>query len=207
MIPAKLIKNLEKIGFELDFPSYDSKESLIIKIIELNNSRLNLAIPHIIKNGFDYKKIGKRLKPFQILNLDGIILITNMILIEENIDNSAIKKIIKENHIKAPVTKTAFAYFYDSFKETTRRKELEDNKEKASEIKARNKLTTNKALMNIFSPGKRKIMEKIYNHEPLTNTELKYYYRSIRPLNKAILNNNMTEYIRIIENSKKRVEK
>ena len=87
--------------------------------------------------------------------------------------------------------------------------ELEDLKERENEeffkeqINLRGRLNTNKSLATIFSPGKIRIMNKIFNHEPLTNTELKYYYRAIRPLILAILNPEMQKYLRIIESSKK----
>jgi len=67
----------------------------------------------------------------------------------------------------------------------------------------RSTLNINKALSIIYSPGKQKIMEKIFNHEPLTNSELKYYYRSIRPLAQSILNEKLQDYLRIIESTKK----
>ena len=46
-------------------------------------------------------------------------------------------------------------------------------------------------------------MEKIFNHEKLTNTELKYYYKSISNINKATLNPQLENYLRIIETTKK----
>jgi len=50
-------------------------------------------------------------------------------------------------------------------------------------------------------------MEKIFNHEKLSNTELKYYYRSISNINKAVLTPALSNYLRIIEISKKFVDK
>ncbi|MBU0929720.1 MAG: hypothetical protein KJ623_01470, partial [Nanoarchaeota archaeon] len=96
-----------------------------------------------------------------------------------------------------------FQYYYDSFKEAIGN--IKEDKEEILEeqIKSRGKLNTNKALSIIFAPGKIKIMSKIFNHETLTNSELKYYYRSIRPLILAILNENLQKYVRIIESARK----
>ena len=61
MISVKLIKDLEREGFSLDFPSYDSNEDRIIDILREDNQRLNLAIPLILRYEFDYKKIISKL--------------------------------------------------------------------------------------------------------------------------------------------------
>ena len=47
MIPAKLIKDLERIGFQLDFPTYKTNEDRIFDTLKTDNQRLFLAIPLI----------------------------------------------------------------------------------------------------------------------------------------------------------------
>lgn len=201
MISAKLIKNLEKKGFNLDFPGYSSNEEEIIEILKGKNERLYLAIPLLLQNEFDYKKIITKLDAKSIKEFNQIILITDKIFRMENINDSYLKKIIKEFNIKSKINQ--FQYYYDSFKEAIRN--IKEDKEEILEeqIKSRGKLNTNKALLAIFAPGKIKIMNKIFNHESLTNSELKYYYRSIRPLILAILNETLQKYVRIIESTKK----
>lgn len=206
MISAKLIKDLERYGFKLDFPSYDSNENKIIDTLKTDNRRLYLAIPLLLQHKFDYKRIIKKLttrKKSLIGNFDKIIIITNKIFKLEGIDNSYIKRIINKYKIKSKIRQEEFQYYYDSFKESVRN--LEGAKEKLLEeqIKMRSTLNTNKALSKIFAPGKLRIMDKIFNHKSLTNTELKYYYRSIRPLILSILNEALQKYIRIIESTKK----
>ena len=198
MITAKLIKDLEMMGFELDFPSYSSNDERIIEILKENNERLNLAIPLLLKQKFDYKKIIKSINQEMIRQFNKIILITNRIFSIEGISNSQIIKIIDENNLQEDISEDEFNYYYRSFREYIRNiKEKEEEKIK-EQIKIRSKLNVNKALSGIFSPGKRRIMDKIFKHEKLTNTELKYYYRSIKPLISAILNPELREYSHLI---------
>ncbi len=205
MISAKLIKRLEQEGFALEFPSYNSNEEIIIEILKEKNERLLLAIPLLLQQDFDYEKIKNKLKKRKELinQFNKLILITRKISKLENIDNLNIKKIISHNKIKKKIAKNEFNYYYDSFKDSTKKKERENEEFFKEQINLRGRLNTNKSLATIFSPGKIRIMNKIFNHEPLTNTELKYYYRAIRPLILAILNPEMQKYLRIIESSKK----
>lgn len=201
MITARLIKDLENKGFNLNFPSYSSNEEEIIEILREKNERLYLAIPLLLHGEFDYKKVIKGLDIKFIRKFNEIILITYEIFKLENIDNNHIKKIINKFNIKVKINQ--FQYYYDSFKESI--ENIKENKEivLGEQIKTREKLNINKALSNIFSPGKIRIMNKIFNHEALTNSELKYYYRSIKPLILSILNENLQKYVRIIESIKK----
>lgn len=203
MISAKLIKDLEKKGFRLDFPSYDSNEEEILDILGTNNQRLYLAIPLLLKEKFDYKKIINKLNLEKRKDFNKIIIITSRIFRAESIDNNYIPNIIKKNHIKEKINENEFQYYYDSFKDSVRNIKEGSEEILKEQIRIRGKLNTNKALSNMFSPGKLRIMNKIFNHEPLTNTELKYYYKSIRPLILSILNENLQKYIRIVESTRK----
>jgi len=208
MISARLIKDLEREGFSLDFPSYESNEERIIEILKESNPRLNLAMPLLLRYKFDYRKIEGKLSSIKIgteliKNFKKIIIISNKIFELEGIDYRHLESIIKENKIREKIKKEEFGYYYDSFKEFARKREEESESYFKEQIKIRGKLSINKSLSNIYSPGKLRIMSKIFNHEPLTNTELKYYYRSIRPLNLAVLNEDMQKYARIIESIRK----
>jgi len=201
MIPAKLMKDLEKKGFSLDFPSYTSNEDLICDILKEQNERLYLAIPLLIQEKFNYKEIISKLKKRGIFNK--IIIITSKIFSMEHIDNKFLQKIIKEYKLKIKYSKNEFNYYYDSFKESIKREKEEHEDDFKEQLKIRGTLNTNLSLSQIYSPAKMEIMEKIYKHEPLSNTELKYYYKSIRPLNRSILNDNLRKYILLIESTRK----
>ena len=207
MISAKLIKDLEKQGFGLEFPAYSSNEERILDILKEENERLDLAIPLLLQYDFDYSKIKKKLSSKLIKKFTKIIMISDKVFKLKDIKNDYLKKLIKENKIKETITKTEFQYFFDSFEASIKNLESRDDDFLKEQINIRGKLNTNRALSEIYSPGKLRIMDKIFNHELLSNTELKYYYRAIRPLTLSILNENLQKYIRIIESTKKYIEK
>ena len=210
MIPAKLIKDLEKIGFQLDFPAYKTNEDRIFEILRTNNQRLFLAIPLLLQYNFNYDIIINKLSSLNKDEADRltkqfnkILIITNKIFILESLNNYGIQKTIGIHSIKEGIKDEEFRYYYDSFKDFSRKTaDIEDERFREN-IRLRGKLNINKSLSEIFSPAKRRIMEKIFHHEKLTNTELKYYYKAISPLIHAILNESMDQYLRIIDSSKK----
>lgn len=209
MIPAKLMKELEKEGFSLEMPGYRTNEEKIIEILKQKNPRLYLAIPLLLRHKIDYKKItgalGK-LKDSKSMKakLDSIIAITCKIFEKEGIQGKHLKEIIKKNRIKEEVKQSELNYYHDAFNEALRTKEAIDKEDLCEEVRLREKLSTNKAMANIYAPAKRRIMKKIFNHRKLTNTELKYYYRAIRPLSRAVLNTELQKYLHVIEQTKKR---
>lgn len=202
MVKAKLIKELERQGFFLEFPKYDSREVLIIDILKENNPRITLSLVLFLMDFFDYSKIVKKINNEQKKELDKAIIISEKIYLRENIENS-LREIMKENKIVYSYRKKDFETFYDIFKEA----EIENEEKKQELIKKQTKLRLNldlnKSLSVLFSPAKIRIMSKIFNHENLTNTELKYYYKAISNINKAVLNPNVWNYLRMIELSKK----
>ena len=210
MIPAKLIKDLEKLGFQLDFPTYKSNEGRIFDTLKTNNQRLFLAIPLILQYNFNYDVIINKLSSLNkeeanklIKHFNKILIITNKIFILESLNNYNIQNTINRYSVKEDIKDEEFRYYYDSFKDFSKRTNyIEDEKFKEN-IKLRTKLNINKSLSEIFSPAKCRIMEKIFQHEKITNTELKYYYKAISPLIRAILNEGMEQYLRIIDSSKK----
>ena len=210
MIPAKLIKDLEKIGFQLDFPTYKTNEDRLFEILKTNNQRLFLAIPLLLQYPFAYDITINKLSSLNkddadrlIKQFNKILIITNKIFILESLNNYDIQNTIDRYSIKEDIKDEEFRYYYDSFKDFSRKTtDIEDEKFREN-IKLRGKLNINKSLSEIFSPAKLRIMGKIFQHEKLTNTELKYYYRAIRPLIHAILNESMEQYLRIIDSSKK----
>ena len=202
MISAKLIKALEREGFYLEFPEYGSNEEIILEILNTKNNRINLSLPLFLRGEIDYEKISLRLNAEERNEFDKIILISKKIYRNEKIENN-LRKIIKENKIKAKFSEQEFRDYCDSFKESNLR--LNKNEEKIIEkqSKLRLNLDLNKSLSILFSPAKIKIMEKIFNHQKLTNSELKYYYRAISNINRAVLNSIAADYLRVIELTKK----
>ncbi len=203
MISAKLMKSLEEEGFSLEIPDYESNEQRIIELLKEENARLLSALPLFLQYGFTYKEIIKELNRRQIKSLDKSIAIAYSIFEKENIEHSYLKKIIKDYTLPKNISKEEFSYYHSLFKDALKKKERKEEKDLTIQIELRGRLNLNKALSTIYSPGKRRIMEKIFNHEILTNTELKYYYRSIRPLILAILNETLQKYLRITESTKK----
>jgi hypothetical protein len=157
----------------------------------------------LLKDKFEYKKISSKISRVLKKEFDNILLITNQIFINEKINNSHLEKIIKEEDIHGNLNNEEFKYYYDSFKEFNESLESNNEKDLEKQINRRSTLNLNKTLSTIFSPGKLRIMKKIYDHELLSNTELKYYYRSIRPICLAILSGDLQKYAGIIESTKK----
>ena len=205
MASAKLIKSLEKKGFLLDFPEYDSTEEEIIEILKEINPRIMLSLPLLLIEEFDYHKVCSKLNPLQKKEFDKTILISEKIYKIEHLSNR-LDELIKEEKIKPDFSKREFEAFYDSFKESQFNTEKKQQKITEKQSKLRLNLDLNKDLKTLFSPAKIRIMDKIFNHKSLTNTELKYYYKAISNINKAVLNPSMQDYLRIIETTKKVVE-
>ena len=206
MISARLIKALENKGFSLDFPGYNSPEVIILEILQENNPRLNLSITLFLTDKINYGKIIENIDNIRKREFNKIILISEKIYKNGGID-SKIHELIKEKKIKAQFSKQEFENYYRSFKENQIKSAEKTQKIIEKQSKLRLNLDLNKSLTTLFSPAKIRIMSKIFNHEKLTNTELKYYYRSISNINKAILNQSIQDYARIIEISKKFADK
>ncbi|MDO8517067.1 MAG: hypothetical protein Q7S33_02985 [Nanoarchaeota archaeon] len=202
MPDAKLIKNLEKHGFLLDFPDYNTPEELILEILKENNPRINTSLPLFLKDGINYENITSKLSIYEKKEFNKIILISENIYKKERIENKLLD-IIKQKRIKSKFSQQEFNEFYDLFKESNLRVNRNEEKIIEKQSKLRLNLDLNKSLSILFSPAKIKIMKKIFNHEKLTNTELKYYYRSISNINKAVLNIGLQNYSRVIEMTKK----
>lgn len=206
MPEAKLIKALEREGFFLEFPGYQSREELITDVLRESNDRLLLSLPLLLRGSFGYRKIVSQVAKEEKRLLDKAILISEKIYRKENI-KSELKAIIKENKIRVRFSKSEFDEFYTAFREAqlTRNREEQKNMEKQSQLRLN--LDLQKSLRALFSPAKLRIMNTIFNHQLLTNTELKYYYKAISPLNKAILNRSLQDYVRVIGIAKKHTNK
>jgi hypothetical protein len=203
MISAKLVKDLEKRGFELDFPGFGSTEEELLEIIRSGNPRFFLAIPILLREPFDYVALCRKLSRGERSLFNRMVLIANAIFRLEKIENAHLAEDIRRYKIKGKIDKGELGRYHSAFKETLQRSLRAKEAALDEQAGLRDRLGTNKALSSIFSPGKMRIMEKIFNHEPLTNTELKYYYRSIRPLIGSILNDSLQKYCRTIWSAKK----
>lgn len=205
MASAKLIKALERRGFYLDFPDYDSPEEIILDILKENNPRITLSLPLFLYKISDYTKIISKLNISQRKELGRAILISRKIYSRENIKNN-LQEIISQNKIKGKFSKQEFEEYYISFKESTSvfEKAEQENIEKQSKLRIN--IDLNKNLQTLFSPAKIRILKKIFNHEILTNTELKYYYKSISNINRSVLNPALQNYLKVVEMAKKSVK-
>ena len=163
MIPARLIKDLEKKGFSLEFPSYSSNEEEIIEILRQKNERLYAAIPILLIDKFDYDRIKTKLNKSQAMQLNRIILIAENIFAHEGISNN-LKGIIKENNIRQKIIKGEIEYYKSIFAEAKERRISKEEGLHEKELEIRSVANESKAMSTIFSPGKIRIMGKIYSH-------------------------------------------
>ena len=202
MTSARLIKAIERKGFFLDFPSYESNEEIISEILKGENPRLNLSLPLFLMEDIDYKKVTSNISKAEKKEIEKIIIISDKIYRKEKI-KSNISKLIKENNITATLSKQEFEDYHQAFNESMMKSAEKANEIVEKQSKLRLNLDLNKSLEVLFSPAKIRIMDKIFNHEKLTNTELKYYYKAISNINKALLSPHVQDYLRVIEISKK----
>lgn len=202
MPDAKLIKTLEREGFYLEFPLYNSIEEIIGDILKGKNSRIILSLPLFLINFFDYLKIVSRIGISEKREFDKAILFSRGIYKKERI-TSRIGEIIRENKIKAKFSKKEFDEFYACFREARLVKGGEEQKNIEKQSQLRLNLDLQSSLRTLFSPAKIRIMNKIFNHMSLTNTELKYYYLAISNIDRAVLNVSLQNYLRVIEIAKK----
>lgn len=193
MLSAKALKQLEIEGFEIIFQS-EPKEKIFLEVFQENNPRLDLALPLLLADSnFNYKILEK----IKENKLKKILAITKNIFEEEGIINENFSKICQKIGLH-PYTKEEKEYFHSHFIEFQKNKEAREKLH--IDIKA--KIELNKDIAKLFAPGKRKILQKISNYEPLTNTELKYYYRAIRPLIKTLLSEEIRNYAKAIDSIK-----
>ena len=205
MPDAKLIKTLEREGFFLEFPRYSSMEEIILAILNERNPRIIPSLPLFLMFFFDYQKIVSQITREEKRTFDEVILISEALYKKEHIKNM-LGEVIRKKNIHAKFSEEQFEEFYSSFKEARLAKNQEEQKSIEKQSRLRLNLDLNNSLRVLFSPAKIRILNKIFNHELLTNTELKYYYRAISNINKSVLNVSLQSYLRVIEMSKKHKE-
>ncbi len=207
MLPIELLKELERRGFELNYPDTIPLEGKIVSIMKENNPRYFLALPLLLMEEFDYKSIMQKLDNEKSkIGFNRIICISSIILQDEGISRGHLKKIIDDSQLSLqddPLSWQELETYRSALREALLRQKEQGTKEKEAGIRQRSQLNLNTALSTIFSPAKIRIMEKIFQHEKLSNTELKYYYKSIKPRGEAILNESLQNYLRIISSIKK----
>ena len=115
MPSAKLIKALEREGFFLEFPGYSSKEGLIAEILKEDNPRIRISLPLFLMEPIDYKGTTSKINAAQKKEFNKAIIISEKIYKAEGIEND-LKRLIKENKLKASFSKQEFEEYYNSFK-------------------------------------------------------------------------------------------
>ncbi len=203
MADARLIKALEREGFFLEFPLYQSQEEIITAILKDGNPRILPSLPLFLRSSFNYAKVISRISKRERKVFDKAIGISARIYRKEKIEGR-LRELIRKHGIKARFTEGEFKEFYEAYQEAQLKKRGEEQREIEEQSRLRLRLDLQESLQTLFSPAKLRIMEAIFNHRPLSNTELKYYYKAISPINRAVLNKALQGYLQVIENVKKR---
>lgn len=203
MAKARLIKALEREGFYLEFPLYESREEIIMAILKEGNERILLSLPLFLNDSFDYLKIVSQISRNEKLLLDKAIRISARIYKKEKL-KSLLPSLIRKQRIRARFTEGEFEEFHEAYKEAQLKSRGEEQREIEEQSRLRLQLDLQQSLQTLFSPAKIRIMDAIFNHRPLSNTELKYYYKAISPINRAVLNKALQSYLQVIEHVKKR---
>ena len=156
-------------------------------------------------HSFNYQTIVSQILREEKRLFDEAILISEALYEKEHIEHT-LGEVIRKNNLRAKFSEKQFEEFYSSFREARLARNREEQKSIEKQSRLRLNLDLNNSLRVLFSPAKIRILNKIFNHELLTNTELKYYYRAISNINKSVLNVSLQSYLRVIEMSKKHKE-
>jgi hypothetical protein len=211
MISAKLMKELEKEGFELNFPKYESKKEILLDIIRTNNMRLLTPFIFLIsklneKEIFDlYNEIKKSSDKVELVRFRTYLKLTIGTLkrAKQKIPESIKKignKLILEKNVTEMLTEEDYKI------NLKRMKEFRDARDSKIALKFANDSTNfifNTKLIKLFPEGKRKILKKIISHEQLTRSEYNYYSSRIKPIIEAILDDDIKTYLKSALKTKK----